>query len=401
MIYIFANINNTTMEASCTLCKRILLPLILLIIIACSGESDKEAGALESIFPKSKAIDSLLNVLHGQGRFNAAILVAEADSVIYKNGFGYANFETKDTLTSESCFRLASVSKQFTAMCIMILEERGRLSYDDNITQYLPELSFYKGVTIRHLLWHTGGLPDYMDLFNKHWNKDKLAFKEDVLSLMAEHQPEIDFRPGEKYEYSNTGYSLLANIVQRASGVDFNEFITENVFKKTGMSASLVCNGAADEKIHNRVYGYSYNRFSKKMADTDYHYLNGVVGDGGLYSTIEDLFKWDQALYTGKLVSMETLELAFSGYKLNNSDTPGDYGFGWGINKNDSTDIVSHSGSWVGFSTFIQRDLGNKTTIILLNNTSDEVYYIVELIEAILLDKPIRMPEDLKTFDLY
>jgi len=389
------------MEASRALCKTAIISAFLSLLLACGGGSPKKVVTEEAINPKSKTIDSLLHFLHAKGRFNASVLVAEGDEVIYKNGFGYANFDIRDTLTTESCFRLASVSKQFTAMCIMILEERGRLSYDDDIAKYLPELSFYKGITIRHLLWHTGGLPDYMALFEEHWNPDSLAFKEDVLRLLAEHQPKIDFKPGEKFEYSNTGYSLLANIVQRASGVGFDEFITENIFKKIDMSASLVCKGVADEKIKNRVFGYSYNDSLRTISDADYHYLNGVVGDGGLYSTAEDLFKWDQALYTEKLVFKETLHQAFSGYSLNHTDTLGDYGFGWGIHKNDSTDIVSHSGGWVGFSTHIQRDLKNRTTIIVLNNTFDEVYYIVEMIEAILQDKPIRMPDALKTFELY
>ncbi|MCH7534362.1 MAG: beta-lactamase family protein [Bacteroidetes bacterium] len=381
--------------------KGISICALLLLLNGCGGDQPEPQIEEEVIKTKADRIDSLLKVLHSKGRFNATVLVAEGSEIIYQNGFGYANFDTKDTLSLKSCFRLASVSKQFTAMCVMILEEREKLSYDDDITKYLPELSFYEGVTVRHLLWHTGGLPDYMQLFEDHWDTTKLAFKEDILSLMAEHQPEIDFKPGEKYEYSNTGYSLLAGIVQRASGVHFDDFITENLFMKINMSASLVCKGADDEPIPNRVFGYYYDESSKSMANADYHYLNGVIGDGGLYSTIGDLFKWDQALYTEQLVSKATLDLAFTGFKLNDADTLGDYGFGWGLYKNDSTNVVSHSGSWVGFSTYIQRDIGNKTTIIVLNNTYDRVYHIVKMIESILKEEPIKMRDKLKTFELY
>ena len=173
---------------------------------------------------KAELIDRLLRKLDEKGKFNGVVLVSEHSKVIYKKGFGYANYEEKKPNHVQSCFRLGSVTKQFTAMAIMILSDRGKLSYEDDIRKYLPTLP-YEGVTIRHLLVHTSGLPDYMVLFDDEWDKEKLAYKEDILKLLAEHHPPVDFAPGEKYEYSNTGYSLLACIVERACGETFGEFM--------------------------------------------------------------------------------------------------------------------------------------------------------------------------------
>jgi CubicO group peptidase (beta-lactamase class C family) len=157
---------------------------------------------------KVAKIDSVLNYYHERGILNGTVLVAEAGKVIYQKGFGYANMDTKDPLEPKSNFRLASVSKQFTAMCIMMLEEQGKLNYDDNFQKYIPELR-YEGVTIRHLLWHTSGMPDYVDLMDEHWDPDKYYVNDDALKMMTKHLPEKQFEPGERYEYSNTAHIFL------------------------------------------------------------------------------------------------------------------------------------------------------------------------------------------------
>ena len=184
------------------------------------------------------------------------LLVSENSKVIYSSAFGYGNFETKEKLQPDSCFRLGSVSKQITAMAIMILQERGKLSYEDDIRKHLPGLP-YADVTIRHLLVHTGGLPDYMELFEDKWDVEKLAFGSDVVKLLIQHHPEIDFAPGEKYEYSNTGYALLGCIINNVSGVSFAEFMDKNIFGPLGMSGSSCSTGAKDQPIKNRVFGYN------------------------------------------------------------------------------------------------------------------------------------------------
>lgn len=326
---------------------------------------------------KAEAIQALLSDMHKDKKLNGTVLVSENSKVIYSGAFGYGNFETNEKLHPDSCFRLASVSKQFTAMGIMILKERGKLSYDDDIRKHLPGLS-YEGVTIRHLLVHTGGLSDYMELFRKHWDVEKTAYSKDVLDLFGEHQPEIDFKPGEKYEYSNTGYSLLGNIIINVSGLEYAEYMKKNVFGPLGMNDTFCSNGEKDQPIKNRVSGYN-----RRGENIDFHYLNGIVGDGGIYSTTADMFKWDQGLYTEKLVKKATLEEAFTPYTLNDGSTS-DYGFGWTLNRTDKEDVVEHGGSWVGFSTYIRRDLKRGNAIIILTNMYGNAGRIANAVDKIL-----------------
>jgi N-acyl-D-aspartate/D-glutamate deacylase len=343
------------------------------------GKLPRSSVAGVNAHTKAELIDRLLTGLNEKGKFNGVVLVSEHSKVIYKKGFGYANYEEKKPNYVESCFRLGSVTKQFTAMAIMILSDRGKLSYEDDIRKYLPTLP-YEGVTIRHLLVHTSGLPDYMVLFDDKWDKDKLAYKEDILRLLAEHHPPVDFAPGEKWEYSNTGYSLLACIVERASGETFEAFIQKNIFTTLNMQNTVMATGKKDQPIKNRVFGYS-----SSFENIDYHYLNGILGDGGIYSTVDDVLKWDQGLYNAGLVKKSTMDEALTPYKLNDGSTTGDYGFGWRLYRGDKRDVIEHGGSWAGFSTLIRRDLKNRNAIIILSNNNREVEDIKSAIDKILL----------------
>ncbi len=363
----------------------LVLALLSVLIITSAGCDETNSGKLSrsnvasaNAHTKAELIDRLLGTLNEKGKFNGAVLVSEHSKVIYKKGFGYANYEEKKPNHVQSCFRLASVTKQFTAMAIMILSDRGKLGYEDDIRKYLPTLP-YKGITIRHLLVHTSGLPDYMVLFDKKWDKEKLAYKEDILRLLAEHHPPVDFAPGEKYEYCNTGYSLLACIVERASGLKFSVFMQKNIFTPLDMQSTLLTTGQKDQPIKNRVYGYS-----SSFENTDHHYLNGIVGDGGIYSTLGDMFKWDQGLYNVKLVKKSTMAEALTPYKLNDGSTS-DYGFGWRLFRGTKPDVIEHGGSWAGFRTLIRRDLKNQNAIILLSNKSGGVEKIKSAIDKILL----------------
>jgi CubicO group peptidase (beta-lactamase class C family) len=197
---------------------------------------------------------------------------------------------------------------------------------------------------------------------------DESYVNDDVIKMMVKHHPEKEFEPGEKYEYSNTGYVLLASIVERVSGVSFKEFVQQNIFDRIGMSSSIVPFGKKDFKeIPNRVYGYNRTEDGGHV-DNDYKYYDyDVYGDGGIFSNIIDLFKWNEALYTEKLVKKETLKEAYEPYVLNDGSV-GDYGFGWDVSEIDSNRIVYHSGSWEGFRTHIFRDITNKHCVIILTN---------------------------------
>ena len=364
--------------------------LIGIIFLSCFfsiSESRSEIILTQEQKQKVAKIDSVLNFYHEQGILNGTVLVAEAGKVIYQKGFGYANMDTKEKLEPKSVFRLASVSKQFTAMCIMMLEEQSKLNYDDNFQKYLPELK-YEGVTIRHLLWHTSGMPDYIDFMPKHFPDDEYV-NDDVIKTMAKHHPEKEFEPGERYEYSNTGYLLLASIVERVSGVSFIKFIQQNIFDRIGMSSSIIPFGKNEfVEMANRVRGYNRTKDGGHV-DNDYtSYDYDVCGDGGMFSSVIDLFKWNEALYTEKLVKQETIQEAYKPYVLNDGSV-GDYGFGWNLYEVDSNKVVDHSGSWIGFRTHILRDITNKHCVIILTNVGNRNgTQLYNACYNILMDKP-------------
>jgi CubicO group peptidase (beta-lactamase class C family) len=341
-----------------------------------------------SIYGQSneKKLDSLFSKLYSQKKFNGNILVAEKGKVVYQNSFGLANEETKENLTENSIFELASVSKQFTAMGIVILKEKEKLSYSDPIGKYIPELSFYKNVTIRNLLQHTSGLPDYMELLDsllidESWDsKTKIATNNDIVATFAKYKPKLSFQPNSKWEYSNTGYALLASIIEKASGLTYAEFLKKSIFLPLKMNNSFVyCRRLSPRKLENYAFGYVYSDSLKRnilpdsiqRLDLMVYCLDGIVGDGTVNSTMGDLLKWDRALYTSNLVSQNSLNEIFSSGFLNNKKNT-DYGFGWSLeNSKDFGKIVKHSGSWPGYKTYIERHLKNDKTIIFLENNDN------------------------------
>ena len=363
----------------------VLLSVLIITTAGCENTlSDKSlrsnvAGA--NTHTKAEQIDRLLRTLNEEGKFNGVVLVSEHSKVIYKKGFGYANYEEKKPHTVQSCFRLGSITKQFTAMAIMILADQDKLGFDDDVSKFLPTFP-YKDITIRHLLVHTSGVPDTTSLYESNWDQEKLAYKEDELSLLAKYHPPVDFDPGEKWEYSNTGYSLLACIVESASGMKFEVFMQKYIFDPLDMKNTVLATGQKAQPIKNRAYGYN-----PSFENIDYSYWNGIVGDGGIYSTVGDLFKWDQGLYNAGLVKKSTMAEALSPYTLNDGGTTGDYGFGWRLDRGGKRDVIEHSGSWVGFSNWIRRDLKNQNAIIILSNKSGKVKKISQAIDKILLGK--------------
>jgi CubicO group peptidase (beta-lactamase class C family) len=341
-------------------------------------------------------IDSLLNSLYSKEKINGNFLIAEKGKVIYSHSFGLANETTKNKLNENSIFELASCSKQFTAMAIMILKEKGKLSLDDKITKYIPELSNYNGITIRNLLNHTGGLPDYMELMDSLFDKSKIANNKDIIQIFSKYQPKILFEPNTKYEYSNTGYALLASIIEKASGLTYADYLSKTIFKPLKMKNTFVyTRRLSPKKIDNYAMGYVYSDSLKKyflpdeLKETNMViWLDGVVGDGTVNSTINDLLKWDRALYTNKLLTQEGVKEVFEVATLKD-ESKTKYGFGWGIEDNaDFGIITSHSGGWPGYVTFIERHITNDKTIIILQN-HDNVSIPVKSIRSILYNKPL------------
>jgi CubicO group peptidase (beta-lactamase class C family) len=311
-------------------------------------------------------IDSFFKNRSKRGLFNGVVLFAEKGSVVYKNAFGFSNFKKKDSLTLQSAFQLASVSKPLTSYAIMLLEERGELSFEDSLRKFFPEFP-YDNITIRNLLTHRSGLTNYMYLADEHW-RDKRNItlnNKDVIDLFIEYEPLPNYKPDRRYNYNNSNYCLLAAIVQKVSNMTFEDFMKKEIFIPLNMTNSFVYRKNAGSLFPFDVIGYVTRR---RIAENSY--LNGVVGDKGIYSTVEDLFKFDQALYSGKLISVEKLNEAYTPAHSDLWDSD-NYGFGWRINtKKDSTKIVYHTGWWKGFRTYFIRDLHKEKTIIILSNIS-------------------------------
>jgi CubicO group peptidase (beta-lactamase class C family) len=359
----------------------LLLFAQLVFLISCSTEKAD---------PLVVSIDSVMTAVVDTARFNGNILLARNGKVIYQKSFGWANFDTKESLNDSSLFELASVSKQFTAMGIMMLREQGKISYEDDVRKYLPELP-YEGMTIRHFLTHTSGIPDYMDLgIATGWDRKRIVFNDDIIEMLARHKPAVLFQPGEKWEYSNTAYALLASIIGRVSGKPYGTFLAENIFTPVGMTRTRTYNTrrSKGEVLPNYAFGFVYSDSLSRFVLPDslpgywfVYTLDGVEGDGIVNSTTGDLFRWNEALYSDKLVKTETLQEAYTPVMLNDGTTY-PYGFGWGT-RVDSTagKIVAHSGGWPGYSTSIIRYLDRRDCLIILTN--NDGYGMRPMIEGI------------------
>ncbi len=332
---------------------------------------------------RSKEIDNLMSTLYERGQFNGVILVAEQGKIIYRKAFGKANFRTGTDLTSETPSDIGSVTKQFTAMAIMILAERNKLNYDDYISKYIPEFSrspHVSKITLRHLLTHTSGIPDYGDL-----GIDDSGLTPKGLFAAILEREELLSKPGQKYRYSNPGYSLLAIAVERVSGRPFGDFLEQEIFKPIGMSNTFVYDSRLKRNAQTAV---GYDQFGQ-VDDSE---PTAIPGDGGIFSTVDDLFLWDQALYTEKLVRQSTLSAAFTPGKVEEGNST--YGFGWNVAGNGGDKYVWHTGSHAGFRAFIERRLTERTTVIMLTNRGNSKRVdINEAILNILAEKPYVLPK--------
>jgi len=323
------------------------------------------ASRLFAMTDKAETVDALFRDYHRPGSPGASVMVIRDGQVLYRRSFGLANLEEGTPNTLETNFRLASLTKQFTAMATLILAERGWLSLDHSLIHFFPDFPAYgKDVTVKHLLQHTSGLVDYEDLIPQGATiplKDR-----DVLTLVS-RRDHPDFPPGSRFRYSNSGYALLALMVERATELPFARFLKESIFRPLAMGGTVAYEKGTSD-IVRRAYGYS--RRGEGFELTDQSLTSSVLGDGGVYSSVEDLYRWDQALYTSKLVRRETLEQAFTpGAATDGSDNG--YGYGWFISRYRGLKRVWHYGDTIGFSTFIARFPERRFTVIVLINLND------------------------------
>lgn len=341
------------------------LVFILLCISSITLAGDNET---ETHTDRSAQVDRIFEDFTHGVQPGAAVMVILDGEVVHSRGYGYANLVEETPITPASTFRLGSVSKQFTAMAIAILADKGELDYSDQISQHVPVLSAYEGVTIRHLLTHTSGLPDYYDEFDaSEWTeRGMLPANIDVMTYEGSMDGPL-FPPGEKYVYSNPAYEALPLVVEAVSGQDFATFMRDRLFRPSGMSGSLIHDHKRPQ-IERRVLGYSGESGVYTLYDDDP--LNGIVGSGGQYSTLKDFYHWNQVIENEELVSPETWKEILTRARLNSGEAI-DYGFGWRLDSYRGYDRMAHGGSWVGFRTAITRYSTAGLTIIILSNRAE------------------------------
>ncbi|MDQ0011629.1 CubicO group peptidase (beta-lactamase class C family) [Luteibacter jiangsuensis] len=310
------------------------------------------------------ALDVLMKRYDGDGP-GASLLVIRDGVPVVRRGYGFADLEGHVPASPQTNYRLASVSKQFTAAAILLLAQDGKLSLDDRARRWLPTLpAAADAITIRQLLSHQGGLIDYEDIMPAD---TRVPLRDrDVLGLLA-RTDHLYFTPGTSYRYSNGGYAMLALIVEKASGKPFQDFLRERIFLPLGMTNTLayVREGPA---VAHRAFGYS--KEGGHWVRTDQSMTSSVLGDGGIYSSIDDLARWDAALYDDRLLSDASRRAAFTPW------TPTDdpmvrYGYGWRI----TGETLWHSGETIGFRNVIVRYPRSHLTVILLTNRNDPEPY--------------------------
>ena len=392
------NLNINSKNTSSLMKVSLRITLILLLIISFSFDdswissatfskseilTNQEQVELNRILSHEKIlqIDSLLDAYEAQNSYHGNILVAIDGAVVAERAMGYADPIHRTPCNTSMVYQLASVSKQFTAAAIMLLKADGRLDFSDKVTKYIPELP-YKSVAISHLLHHTGGMPNYMFLVDKYWNKNYPPDNEDIIALMARYKLPEFFRAGYKYDYSNTGYMLLATVVQRISGLSLNQFLQRRIFGPLEMNDTHVYSSADTGEHKHHIIGF--RPLKRGYASIPETLNDGPVGDKGVCSTLADLFIWDRALYDGFQLSSELVEEAFTPVVAANGKQV-DYGYGFRIKQVNGDKAIYHNGVWEGFRTNFHRYPTHRNTIIALNNTSIRSnHQLVNQIETIL-----------------
>lgn len=364
---------------------------LALILISCNHPSTHTTPVVlqpalppevEPPLPAEKIarIDSLLADVMTKYRFNGTALVALEGFPLFKYSNGYADLYKKTPLTFNTVFQTASVSKGFTAISVLILNDRGKLALEDKVQSHIKEFPF-EDITIKQLLHHTSGLQNYMYFVDHFWEDGKPITNEDVLKLINDHDPRLNFRPGRRHQYNNTGYAILALLVERVSGKPFYQFLEDEIFNPLEMAQSFGWNQNSMDTISNIATGFTrrgwrYRKFAHNPLDE-------ILGDKSVYTTAEDLLKWDQALYTHMLVSDSLLNDAFT-MGVTSRGRAFKYGYGWRLNEIDGKKVVYHNGLWNGFTSSLQRYVDDRLTIILLSNTNAPVASIVRQIYSVM-----------------
>ena len=358
-------------------------------VICCQSAGQQGNAGSGAAGDKARKIEELLGLYSQYGSFNGSALVAEHGQVIFKKGYGWANMEWQIANQPDTKFRLGSITKQFTSMLIMQLVAEGKLHLDDKLSDVLPYYRKDTGsqVTLHHLLTHTSGIPSYTAAKDmREWWRNHF----EVEDFVKKHcSGDLEFTPGSKFSYDNSGYFLLGAIIEKVTGKSYEEELQERIFKPLGMHDTGYDH--SEQLIPHRAEGYEHGKDG--FANAEYLDMSIPYAAGSLYSTVEDLYLWDQALYTDKLLSSEWKAKMWTPALMH-------YAYGWGVAKipegkaGAGQTLIQHGGGINGFNTHEARYVDEKHLIVLLNNTgATKLEQITEGIASILYNKPYELPK--------
>jgi len=358
----------------------------LLILTSCSSKNnDKnksvspaeskplDTATLLAYNPKNadKKIDEVMKELHRTRGFNGNVLVAKKGKIVYENAIGWADYLHRDSLKLSSQFELASVTKTMTSTAILMLMERGKLTLNDDVKKFFPDFP-YSGVTIRLLLTHRSGMMNYVyfidDIYrSQHLNQRKGLTNAEAMKMIADYKPRPFNVPNKRFLYNNSNFMVLGAIIEKVSGLSYADFMKQNVFAPASMVHTHVYSKAVYDKIPVDVVGHDRGQWRYSVAQ---NFLDGPVGDKGIYSTVGDLFLFDRALRAGRLLKQATLD---SAYVPRNPMVHGhfSYGYGWRTFTAPGQEVIYHTGWWHGFRHIYLRDMKNDITIVLLTNLAN------------------------------
>ncbi len=354
---------------------------LFILLLLCVFFSNSNA---QSDMEKAARIDLMLRVYTKKNMFSGSVLIAKKGKVLLSKGYGLANTTSSVSNLPDTKFKLASVSKQFTAMAIMILQEKGKLSPEDKLTKYIPDYPDGDKITIHHLLTHTSGIPNVTALPVFDSIKGKPHTLEQIIALTKNKA--LEFEPGSKFNYSNSGYIVLTYIIEKASEKKYADYLKETIFEPLGMKNSGLY--PATGSLKNSAIGYTDS--NEGLVQAPYIDMTIPAGAGALYSTVEDLFLWDQALYTEKLVKKETLEKMMTVYKDN-------YAYGWMVTKYKEHKKFFHGGGIEGFNTVINRFTDDELCIVILKNVDNyQLFNANKMATAIMFGEKFDLPTEHK-----
>jgi CubicO group peptidase (beta-lactamase class C family) len=352
--------------------------------------------AYNRFFSLSAKLNNYVAAYAQLGQFSGAALVAKDGKILLSKGYGMADYELDVPNTPKTKFRLGSITKQFTALAIMQLQEQGKLNVNHSISKYLPDYPQGKKITIHHLLTHTAGIPNFTR-FPEYKNIQILPTTPIKTMDLFKNKP-LEFVPGEKHAYSNSGYIILAAIIEQVSGQEYEKYMDEHIFHPLEMKDT----GYDHDKdiLKNRASGYAHK--NEQLVNAHYIDMSLPSGAGALYSTVEDVYRWDRALYKPTIVKESTLQKIFTPFK-------DDYGYGWSIQSVDGIESVQHNGGIDGFRSIIKRYPKNNICIIILSNFEfAPVDEVAEGLAKIIFGKEPTFPQkhveidvDPKVFDDY